>query len=250
MKRTLIAAGIAAMLSANAYADVVGVYIGGQVWDNEVEGVFGESGFQTDFNLEDEQQGSFFIAVEHPLPLIPNMRISKTTLDTQGMTTLTSEFEFGGETFTQDTNVDAVFDVSYMDYTLYYELFDNDLLSFDFGITARDLDGDINVTASGDTPLTGKQSISGFIPMLYVASSVGLPFTGLSVYAEGNFLSIDDHTLFDYQAGLSYELIDNLAVDLNLTLGYRAMELELDDLDDIYSDLKFSGIYAGAVMHF
>ena len=250
MKKSLIAAGVAALFSFNANADVVGLYIGGQVWDAETSGKFGESGFQTDFNLEDEQHGNYFIAVEHPLPLIPNVRIASTSLDTQGNTTLTSDFEFDGTTFTQSTPVDAVFDVSYVDYTLYYELFDNGLFSFDLGLTGRDLDGDIKVTETADATNTESQSLSGTIPMLYVSSSVDLPFTGLSVYAEGNFLSIDDHSILDYQAGLSYELIDNLAVDMNLTLGYRSVELELEDLDDIYSDLEFSGIYAGAVIHF
>ena len=42
----------------------------------------------------------------------------------------------------------------------------------------------------------------------------------------------------------------NLAIDLTLQLGYRAVTLELDDLDDIYSDLEFKGIYAGLEVHF
>ena len=250
MKKSLLAVGLTALFSLNANADVVGLYIGGQVWDTETSGKFGESGFQTDFNLEDETHGNYFIAVEHPLPLIPNVKLASTSLDTQGNTTLTADFEFDGDTFTQNTAVDAIFDVSYMDYTFYYELFDNGLFSFDLGLTGRDIDGDIKVTETADATNTASRSISGIIPMLYVSSSVGLPFTGLSLYAEGNFLSFDDHSILDYQAGLNYEVIDNLVVDLSLTLGYRSVELELEDLDNIYSDLEFSGIYAGAVLHF
>jgi outer membrane protein len=79
---------------------------------------------------------------------------------------------------------------------------------------------------------------------------VGLPFTGFNLFAEGNFLSIDDNVLYDYQAGISYELVENLAIDINLTLGYRAVKLELDDLDDLYTNLDFDGVFAGAVLHF
>ena len=250
MKKSVIAAGMAALLSAGVQADTIGLYLGGQVWDNSVDGIFGESGGQTDFNLKDEQQGSFFIAVEHPLPLIPNAKVSMTNLDTEGSTVLTSDFDFAGETFTKGTAVDSIFDMSYVDYTLYYELFDNGLFSFDFGISARDLDSDITVATKGDSPTTAKQSLSGMIPMLYASTMIGLPLTGLNIYAEGNFLSFDDHTILDYQAGLSYELVDNWAVDLNLTLGYRSVKLELEDLDDIYTDLEFDGVYAGAVLHF
>ena len=48
----------------------------------------------------------------------------------------------------------------------------------------------------------------------------------------------------------SYAILDNLAVDLDLTVGYRAMKLELNDLDDFYSDLSYDGFFAGAVVHF
>ncbi|MEP3827065.1 MAG: hypothetical protein ABJM47_03165, partial [Lentilitoribacter sp.] len=69
-------------------------------------------------------------------------------------------------------------------------------------------------------------------------------------FVEGSFLNIDDHTLSDYQAALTYSLMENLAVDVTFQLGYRAVELELDDLDDIYSNLEFKGVYAGLEVHF
>ena len=86
--------------------------------------------------------------------------------------------------------------------------------------------------------------------MVYVSTVVGLPFTGFDIFAEGNLLSFDDHTLYDYQAGISYAVLDNIAVDFNINLGYRAMKLELADLDDLNSNLDFKGFFAGAEIHF
>ena len=145
MKKIALAAALAAVLSTNVQADAIGIYLGGQVWDNQASGTFGDGSSQVDFNLVDEKQNSFFIAFEHPLPLIPNLRVASTSLETDGMTTLTDDFKFDDETFVKGADVNADFNVSYVDYTLYYELFDNDLLSFDFGITARDFDGDVSV---------------------------------------------------------------------------------------------------------
>lgn len=253
MKKTIIAAGIATLLSANVQADtLLGLYIGGHVWANQAEGTFGEGiDNQAKFDFEDENQGSFYVALEHPIPLIPNIKIASTTLDTTGNGTISGSFTFDGETFTDNTVVDTTFDVSYVDYTFYYELFDNDLITFDLGLTARDLDSQINVVGTiGSTETSADLSASGIIPLLYVNTIVGLPFTGFNVFAEANFLSIDDNTIYDYQVGVSYELIDNLAVDVDLTLGYRAVKLELDDIDDLYSDLDFNGVFAGAVVHF
>lgn len=248
MKKLALVVGISALLSASVQADtLLGVYLGATVWDSKASGTLGENTGQVDFGLQDEQQGSYFIAVEHPLPLIPNIKIAKSTLDTTGGTTLTSSFEFGGETYPVGTSANAVFDVSYVDYTLYYEVFDNDLLSFDFGITGRDLDSNVNVT--GDL-VTGTLNANQIVPLLYASTNVGLPFTGFNLYAQGNFLSFDDHTFYDYEAGISYELVDNLAVDINLTFGYKALKLELEDLDDLYADLNFKGAFAGVVVHF
>jgi len=248
MKKVLLATALSAALAASAQADtLLGLYVGGQVWSNEASGTFGDSDSQANFNLNDQEQGSFFAALEHPLPLIPNIKIAHTTLDTDGVTQLSSNFDFRGETYAVNEGIDTRFDLTYTDYTLYYEVFDNDLVSFDFGITGRDFDTEIELM-QGATAST--LSASGIVPMLYAYTNIGLPFTGFNLYGEGNFLSLDDNTIYDFQVGVSYELVDNLAVDVNLTLGYRAVQLEIEDLDDLHSALDFDGVFAGAVVHF
>ncbi len=251
MKKAIIAASLATVLCTSAQADtLLGLYIGGHVWANQAEGTFGEG--ETDqaaFNFDDQNQGSYFVALEHPIPLIPNVKFASTTLDTIGGTTIESTFSIGGETYDASSQLDTTFDASYVDYTFYYEVFDNDLFTFDFGLTARDLDSKIGVveqTSSQSSDL----SVSGILPLLYVNTVIGLPFTGFNVFAEANFLSYDDNSIYDYQIGVSYAVLDNLAVDLDLTLGYRGVKLELNDIDDLYSDLTFDGVFAGATVHF
>ena len=255
MKKIALAAALATILSTNVQADALGIYLGGQIWDNQASGTFGDGSSLVDFNLVDEKQNSFFIAFEHPLPLIPNARIASTSLETNGMTTLDTNFDFDDETFLSGADVNADFDVSYVDYTLYYELFDNDLLSFDFGITARDFDGDVTVstqvtTSSGTVSQSDTIAVTDVVPMLYVATNVGLPLTGLNLYAQGNFLSFDDHTLYDYEVGVSYELVDNMLIDVNVNAGYRAVKLELEDLNDLYTNIEFDGVFVGTTIHF
>lgn len=248
MKKAVIAACAVTMLSATAHADtLLGLYVGGSIWNTEATGSFGQVG-STDstFNLEDETNSHFYAALEHPIPLVPNLKFSSTDLVTTG--TANVDFTFGGSSFASDVNADI--DLSYVDYTLYYEVFDNDLLSIDLGITGRNFDGEILVTESNNINNTGSLDVSGVVPMVYVSTVVGLPFTGFDIFAEGNLLSFDDHTLYDYQAGISYAVLDNIAVDFNINLGYRAMKLELADLDDLNSNLDFKGFFAGAEIHF
>jgi len=253
MKKTIIAAGIASLLTTSVQADtLLGLYIGGHIWANQAEGSFGEgTSNQATFNFKDENQGNFFVALEHPIPFIPNIKIASTTLDTVGGATTSGDFTFDGNTYTANSVLDTTFDASFVDYTFYYELLDNDLLTFDIGLTARDLESQINVTGDiSGTPTSSDLSVSGIIPLVYVNTIIGLPFTGFNIFAEANFLSLDDNTLYDYQVGVSYEVLDNLAVDLDVTLGYRSLKLELDDIDDLYSDLTFDGVFIGATVHF
>jgi len=252
MKKAALAVLVTGLLSTPVMADTIaGLYIGGSIWSNEASGTFGEKNNLVDFNLEDKEQGSFYIALEHPLPLIPNVLIASTTLDTNGSSTLTESFDFDGETFDANVSVKSTFDISYVDYTLYYEVFDNGLFSFDFGLTGRDFDGDVTVASVIEGSSTDATvSVTQVVPMLYVSTIVGLPGTSLNLFANGNLLSLDGHTLYDYQVGISYELIDNLAVDVNLTAGYKAVKLELEDLNDLYTDVEFNGVFAGVVVHF
>lgn len=251
MKKTLLAGSLAALMCGTAQADtLLGLYIGGQIWSNEASGSFGEGADnQSVFEFDDENQGSFYVAFEHPIPLIPNIKIASTTLDTVGGTTLNDSFKFDGITYNANSTLDTTLDASFVDYTLYYEVFDNDLLTFDFGLTARDLDANIQIIEP-ETRLQSDLDVSGIIPMVYVSTIVGLPFTGLNIFADANFISYDDQTVYDAQIGVSYAVLDNLAVDFDVTLGYRTVKIELDDLDNFYSDLTYDGFFAGAVVHF
>ncbi|MEK0161284.1 TIGR04219 family outer membrane beta-barrel protein [Pseudoalteromonas piscicida] len=253
MKKHFLAAALSlACLAPAAHADtVLGLYVGAEGWDTETEGSFAEKGNMQTFSFDDETFTSFYAALEHPVPLVPNIKLRYTELELNGQTTLTESFDFGGQVYTVGTDATTNADLNHIDYTLYYEVLDNDLLTLDFGVNFKQFDGSIMVsgTANGQTR-TEEVEFSGFVPLGYLRGEVGLPLTGLSVFAEGSMLAIDDSKIQDYQIGIAYEFIDNMAVDVAVKVGYRSMVLELDDIDDIYTDLDVSGPFAGIQLHF
>ncbi|MCV2886638.1 TIGR04219 family outer membrane beta-barrel protein [Aestuariibacter sp. AA17] len=252
MKKSLLLTALVGSLSANVVmADTIfGLYAGAQAWNMDTEGGFANSSTLTNFNFDKETKSTFYVAVEHPIPFIPNIKVARTDMDTGGSTVLQNSFTFDGQLFTSQTNVNTDIALSSTDFILYYELFDNDLISFDLGVNGKYIDGDLFVVDATDSSNAARERFSGVVPMLYSRFAVGMPLTGFGFFAEGNFLSIDDHTLTDYQAAVTYDVLDNPAVDLDLQLGYRVMKLELEDLDDIYSDIEFKGFYAGVEVHF
>lgn len=242
----VIAASIPFAASADTF---LGGYVGVQGWNMGVEGGFAESQNIVSFGFEDETNYSFYAALEHPIPLVPNIKLARTTLDTRGATSLSSSFSFGGEVFAVDTIVDSVNDITATDYILYYEILDNDLVSFDVGLNVKELDGDFVVTDSTSSR-SAADSFTGYVPMGYGRAAVGIPGTGLGAYVEGSFLSIDDNSIVDYQVALTYSFIESLALDLTVQAGYRSLELDIEDIDDVYADLQFDGAFVGVEFDF
>lgn len=238
------------LLSTTSHADtLLGLYGGAQMWAMESEGAFSSDANLASFTFDDERQGSYYLAFEHFIPLVPNAKLIQTSFDTNGFTELSSSFTFGGETFASDTRLNTDVEMSMTDHILYYEILDNDLVSIDLGINAKKIDATISVddTVNG---ISGSQDVTGYIPMVYSKIEFGIPATDWSIFAEGSYLSIDGHSVSDLNAAFEYRIIDSLAVNVALQVGGRAVTIELDDLDNTYTDLEFSGVYAGIEVHF
>ena len=255
MKKYCLAAALSmACLAPTAQADtLLGLYLGVDGWQSDNSGSFAQDGNLQSFKFDDETFTSYYAALEHPVPLVPNIKLKYTELELNGDTTLDETFSFGGSDYVVGTQVGTVSDLSHVDYILYYEIFDNDLVSIDLGVNAKRFDGEIRVSGTaqdGGQNTTERVDFSGFVPLVYGRAEVGLPLTGLSVFFEGSLLAIDDSKIQDYQAGVAYALLDNLAIDMDIKAGYRSMTLELDDIDDIYTDLDASGPFAGIQIHF
>jgi len=263
---------IAALFTVNAQADTVGLYIGAQAWQSKASGDVDNTNTLKDLNVKNKHQVNYFIAIEHPFPFIPNARISNTTLDTSGQasSSQTSVFINNGITHTTviDTDINARFNVSYVDYTLYYEFIDNNLLSFDLGLSARDFNGDISVKlastsfntwqdifgnpyeATSDTQLTKTINTDDIEPMLYIATTANIPLTGLSAFVQADYALTSDESIYNYKVGLNYTLVDTMAMDFSLNLGYQMVVMEFENSEDVSADLEFKGAFVGATLHF
>lgn len=160
------------------------------------------------------------VSLEHFIPLIPNAKVAVSNAN-QG------DFSY-----------------SKVDYTLYYEFLDNDLISFDLGLGITDLSLD---NAQIDSTLV--KSIDGVLPNLYAAVEVGIPATPLFVYSKANVAASDSSNVLDFTIGVQYSI--NLAViDLELQSGYRIQKMEMDDFDGYTFDSTIDGFFAGVNIDF
>lgn len=252
MKKTKIILALSGMLiSGVATADTLfGVYLGADGWRTSANGSFADSEQLQNFNFNDDTQTSFYLAVEHPVPLLPNIRVQHNRLEADGSTNITSAFSFGGQTYVGNALVNNRVDLSNTDYVLYYEILDNELVSLDVGVNAKHFRGNVVVAGDAAGSPQASQDVSELVPMFYSSASVSLPLTGLDLFAQGSLVSYDGSRIYDVQGGIGYALLDNMALDLRLKVGYRTVDLQLDDIDDLYANMKFKGVFAGVELHF
>ena len=234
-------------LPLSSHADtVLGLYLGAYSWQSSFSGDLGTDGdsdidSEKDLGFDSSEANTvFYAALEHPIPVLPNIRLQKTALEVDGSSDSVT-FTFDGANFSSAVSTDV--DFSHTDLTLYYEILDN-WVSLDVGITARKFDGSILITDNATT--SREVSLDATIPLGYLKAQFDLPFTGLSVGVDGNFIGYSGNSISDVNAMLNYEM----SFGLGLALGYRSMSLELDDVDDLNTKLTFDGYYGAITYHF
>jgi outer membrane protein len=205
MKSTQLSLLLVALPVCSAHADVL---LGGDIevnaWNQDYERDGAGDG--------DDVSYTFEASIEHPIPLIPNIKFAQSSADA------------------------GSFKYTKQDVTLYYELLDNDLVSFDAG-------AGITYLSKGELD---SQSFEGYVPHVYAAAEVGIPGTPLFLFGKGSGMSFSDYEMLDASAGIQYEIGMGI-FDLELQVGYRTQTFTLKSFDNLSAtlDTDTSGYFAG-----
>lgn len=255
-KKIALAAGVAAFV---AVSPVAAKKLGGEIavggWHHDPSGWVeypndapGDNKVDADDDLHLDSQTDIYARAkfEHPIPILPNIRVAYVHTETEGDGTVSKNFQFGDITVGANEPVHSEAKLDNFDGTLYYEILDMESVDLDLGLTARYLDGYVKVTDKR-TGLNDQADINQVVPMVYGNVRFAIPFLeGLSLGAEGNWVTYDGSTLYDVQADARYIF----AVGLGLEVGYRYEKIKLDDIDDTDADIDIQGVYGGVVWDF
>jgi len=223
------------VFSSVVSADALGLYVGGGMWNHDPDGTFGTMGdgsidTKSDLGYSADSDIYLFAAVEHFIPMVPNLRVESSSLEQVGSAT---SLIFNGVTVSGDslTALDTI------DTIAYWRVLDN-WVNFDFGLNVRKVDADFNIDAESI-------SVSETIPMLYLAAQFDLPFTDISVGADINHISYSGIKYQDVRLRALYEV-----GVIGFEAGIKTTSIEFDDVDNVNADLEFTGLMVGAFMHF
>ncbi len=208
MKKQICAVAIATAISMPAMADFLGVYAGVDYRTTATSYNNIESAFEDTNNL------SGYIAVEHFIPLIPNAKLKYSDLSTEYVLST-------GEPSSSALNG-----------ILYYQLFDNDLFEFDFGLAYTDVENIIGETAQ--------------LGQAYGAAKIHVPGVGMHAFTEVIAGTVTDDKATDAEIGLAYTFNpDSIVLNFSVRAGYRYQEMVINDFTQ-----ENKGLFAGIEAHF
>ena len=241
-----------ALLGACAMADMIGGELNIGYYEHNPSGIIEYQGdsidLEDDFKWKKESDVFAKLYIEHPIPLLPNIKLGYSSFGHSGSGILNKSIKFANQTYNATGKIDSKFDLDMYDLTLYYELVDIGL-DLDLGVNVKYIDGSVSAKGVGGTPpkpINESTSFSVPVPMVYAKARVPIPATDISLQAEGNYISYSGNQFYDFEAGVRY----TFALGLGLEGGYKAMKLKLDDVDDLTLDTTFSGAYAKLVWDF
>jgi len=245
MHKLTLAVGSSLILAAPflavplAQADVVGLGASVSYWDSDLSGNVASGSNSVDVDdelrLKDDGNANASIYLEHPVPILPNVRLAYTLIQQSGSGTLGSAYDG-----VSAGNVRSDLDLEQLDLTLYYEVLDN-WVNLDLGLTVRDFSGELLVRNSSQSSRTEADAV---LPLGYIAARFDLPLTGVAVGAEGNFISFDGDSMRDFNVYGQFSI--SL---LQLRAGYRQIAVDYEDGSDVF-DVKVDGPFISAGVAF
>ncbi|NJN50988.1 MAG: TIGR04219 family outer membrane beta-barrel protein [Gammaproteobacteria bacterium] len=232
----------------DAAADTVfGLYAGVSSWQQEASGdvTSGDTSadVKDDLGIGDDRNNVMYLALEHPIPMLPNVRVQYLEVALSGANTLSRDIEYNDTTFPVDTFVRSEIDVKQGSALLYYELLDN-VVSVDVGVDVRYFDGRSSVVSAVDSADVDFQVV---LALPYARARIDVPTTGLWFSAEVSALSYSGDSLVDADLALGWES----PIGFGVQAGYRRFQLQFDGFDDVDElDVAIEGPYAGLTFHF
>jgi len=201
----------------------------------------------SDLNIGDES--SYFIRakLEHPVPVLPNIKLQYLRMKFTGDGTVNRTYTFGDVSVNVNDRVRTKLDLDHYDFVMFYNLPFIEALQVvdvEFGLNIRVID--FYAWLRDDT-INEEDSISLTLPIPMLHGSVELkPVSFVSFLVEANGVAYQGNHYYDVTGEVRLKPVRTLAVDLFIGLGYRYEKLKIDDVDDTSADVKVKQPYIQA----
>lgn len=181
---------------------------------------------QKDQELDKKGTPQIQLSIEHDVPLVPNVMIRHADINQNA----------------SNSQINSDVKVGVTDLVLSYEVLDHSMTT-DLGLALKRVDGDITQGSS-------KTDLSKTIPMIYASVGTKLPLAGLSANVQALATKYNNVQGVDVQAEVKYNVVEKLLYDVGAKIGYRMLDLKLDEQGGKDQKLRFQGPFIGIQMGF
>lgn len=249
--RKLLLLIIGLVMANPAFADFIGARLSGGIFKYSVSGTVRDNPVSTntfdvknDLGWKDDNTFMGYLYIEHPIPILPNIRLGTTSLKLEGTGTVNNTVIYNGVPFTATSTVTSNLDLSHNELALYYEVIDT-FMDLDLGLNFKFFNSNVYIK---DT--MGNSAATNFketVPMLYGAVTIPIPATGFKLAGDFTTVNYKDSTFTDYMVRVRYETSFMLGVEL----GYRSLHIDYQDIsNNEYAKLDLKGPYLMAHLSF
>lgn len=177
--------------------------------------------------LRDTSNAFYFVALEHPVPVVPNIRLAYTALNHKG------KGSWQVDSICNPCAIKGGVDLSHVDISPYYKVVNNRWLSLDLGLTARIFVGDLSGegTSGAATGVKFKSAIDSTYGLIFAELQFHVSDTGLSFGSLLNAGGSNKEKATDIDTYLVYAS----PIGVGFKAGYRYLDI------DLASDAKFMG---------
>ncbi|MEA3229030.1 MAG: TIGR04219 family outer membrane beta-barrel protein [Campylobacterota bacterium] len=268
MKKILTTLVTLVALSSTASADLLRIEAGAGMWAHKAEGFMDyrdKDASAQDISQEVDFETAYAWAYfKHFLPLIPNLRVEYSKIESEGRLTATGAIVgLNAEV----ENLPTTLEMTQFEVIPYYNLLDNTFwITVDVGLAIKIIQ--YKATGSGEAavgldglPITYNTNIEAYdetgtipLPLLYSRVRGQIPLTEIGV--EGTFKYISDggdNSVSDMSVKLDYTLDFLPIIQPGLEVGYRIMSMDSDIEDGDTRTIigyDFAGVFAGLMLRF
>lgn len=242
------------LLLSNLNAGVaLDVEVGAGTWLSKSSGNInyegGDIDLEKNLGLGDSNNTYFYADINHFIPIIPNIRLERQELKTDG--SKVTNVTFGGKNFSAgETKTDV--DLTQNDLTLYWgipglNIATAGILNIDLGLNVKQYDGFVQL--KNDTVNQNeKVDLDFIVPMGYLAVKIDPPFMPVTLSASTKMISYEGSSLSDSIVKLSVDLPLPLdIIEFKLDIGYKHQKLDITKelSDDVNGNIKNDGLIVG-----
>lgn len=198
-----------------------------------------------DLEIDNPEQSSMVLILEHPIRLLPNIRYQGLDLERSSSVKLDADISLNGQTFNSGNEITSTYELSQNDIVFYYQLMKKGI-DLNLGVDLKSFAGEVSLNGINRTSIEVEETI----PLLYLSARYELPnsrfYFGANINADFINLGLSESSAQDSTILLGYDSGNGLGVEG----GFKYFSLDLDGVDSLENELEYDGVFLNGYFNF